>query len=371
MRKTLIAFLVACLCAADLSAQTLTKEAMNNFARFTQKPELSSLEKARKNIDDAYKTKKDSLSYKVNLIRGLVYSALAVADSTRKLSYVKDPIDEALYSMNRLKSPKDNYQHESEMKFIRKQLTRAWFIKARRAADQYNYQEAFKSYEWMDSLGTDKFAAKHNLAVLSERLGYSEKAIHYYSVLISDKKRALPEYYLALSNLYEQSRNSLKALSVIEEGRREFPGNRELLFKQLNTYADNGVYDMVSKHADEALEYMPTNVNLLYLAGFSSEMIGNREKAEGYYKQILSMEQNNYEGNYALGLLYLNTYLKDGRKNKEEKLLLNSKNYFLHAAEINPNAVNVLKSLEIIYTLTGNTNELSRVKNKLNQVILN
>lgn len=353
----------------SLRAQTLTKEAMNNFARYIQKPELSTLEKARKNIDEAYKTKKDSLSYRVNLIRGLVYSSLAYADSTRKLNYLKDPLAEALFALDKLKSPKLNNEHSPEIKFIRKQLSKAWLTKAKGATTNLNYTDAFTSYLWVDSLSADKYLARHNLAVLSERLGFTDKAIQYYSYLIRDKKRSLPDYYLTLSNLYEQTRNTSQAMSVIREGREVFPGNKDLLFKEINTYAENGSYETVCKLVDDAIEITPNNINLLYLAGFSFEMVGKIERAEEYYKKIISLEQNNYEGNYALGLLYLNSYLKS--KENNQNLLLNSKKYLVQAEEIDPNSVNVLKSLSILYAAIGNTTDLQRVKNKLSQIILN
>jgi tetratricopeptide (TPR) repeat protein len=202
--------------------------------------------------------------------------------------------------------------------------------------------------------------------VLSERLGYTDQAIKYYSFLISDKSRSLPEYYLTLSNLFDQTRNTNKALAVIAEGRKNFPKQKDLLFREINGYADNGSYEMVAKLVEQALELEPDNLSLIYLAGFSFESIGKRERAEKYYKDLLSLEENNYEGNYALGLLYLNTYLKSSEKNQLQ--LAESKKYLIQASEVNPNAENVLKSLAILYTITGNTTELKRVKNKLGQI---
>ena len=358
-----------CLCFQISKAQTPIKEATNNFARYTQKPELSTLEKAKKSIDGIYKTRKDSQSYRVNLTRALIYSSLAYADSNRKFSYVKDPIDEAHLSLEKLKNPKLNYTHESEINFIRKQLANAWLIKAKKATRAFNFNDAYTAYIWVDSLSKDKYLAKHNLAVLSEKLGYTDKAIEYYTFLISDQKRSLPDYYLALANLYEQTRNTTKALAVIQSGHKAFPGSKDLLFKELNAYADNGSYEMVSKLVDDALEYLPDNLDLLYLAGFSFEMIGKRDKAEEYYKKIISLEQNNYDGNYALGLLYLNSYLKSPDKKKQ--LLADSKFYLNMAGEINPNSVNVLKSLMFVYNLTGNSTEMQKIKSKLSQIILN
>ena len=362
-----ISIFVLCICLSlNLKAQTLTKEAANNFARYIQKGEVSFLEKARKNVDDAYKTRKDSSSYKVNLLRGLVYSSLATLDSTRKLKYAKDPLDEAMYALDKLKSPKQNEVNSGQIQYIHRQLSSSWLLKAKKASGVFNYTEAYNAYLMVDSFSVDKYFARHNLAVLSERLGYTENAIKYYKYLIGDKNRSLPEYYLALSNLYEQMRNSNQALAVIAEGRKSYPKQRDLLFKEINSYADNGSYDMVAKLIDKALELEPENLNLLYLAGFSFESIGKSERAEKYYKYLLSLEENNYEGNYSLGLLHLKTYIKSSEKDQEQ--LAASTKYLIRAAEVNPNAENVLKSLAMLYTITGNTTELKRVKNKLGQI---
>lgn len=354
------------MCCGGLSAQTLTKEAHNNFALYTQKGQFSFLEKARKNVDDAYKTRKDSLSYRVNLIRAMVYSSLAFADSTRKLQYKKDPIEETMFALSRLKNPRSNEEHEPQIKFTKKQLAAAWLRKAKIASQKLEYQAAYEAYLWVDSLSGDNFDVKHNLAFLSDKLGNQEKAIYYYSYLISDQKQSLPDYYLALSNLYELSRNSNKSLDVIQQGRKVFPSNKDLLFKEVNIYADNGDYDMVTKLATEALKFDSYNLNLLYLTGFAFQMTGKTDRAEQYYKEIISLEYNNYEGNYALGLLYLNLYLKNPGSGKD--LLALARRYLVLASEIDPNSINALKALAILYKETNNVVELQRVNNKLSQI---
>src|SRR5690554_4345978 len=70
-----------------LFGQSNLKEGTNNFALFTKTGEFKNLETARKHSDEAYKTAKDSTSYRNNLLRALVYSSLSVADSNRKLKY--------------------------------------------------------------------------------------------------------------------------------------------------------------------------------------------------------------------------------------------------------------------------------------------
>ena len=365
--KRAVLFIAAIVGTSSLFAQTPTKEAMNSFALYTSKREFSELEKARRNIDEAYKSRKDSLTYRNNLIRALVYSSLAFADSTRKLKYLKDPIDEAVSSLNRLKSSKQNYEHEPEIKFIRKQLAKAWLIKANRAANNLNYIQAYHSYLSVDSLDQNNFLVKYNIAVLSEKLGLIPQAIRYYEYLIKDKQRSQPDYYLALSNLYETVRNNSKSLEVLQEGRKVFPGNRDILFKEINIYIDNGSYASVEKLIGDALNLAPDNVSLNYVAGFAYDAMGKKSKAEEFYENVISLEQNSYEGHYALGLLYLDSYLKEN-DDKNRNL---SRKHLLRAGDINPNSVNVLKSLVVLYSHSGNTTELQKVNNKLKQFIFN
>ncbi len=350
-----------------VSGQTLTKEAMNSFALYTSRNNFSELEKARKNIDEAYKTRKDSMSYRNNLIRALVYSSLAYADSTRKLKYTHDPITEAVFSLNRLRNDKLNYDHEPEIKYIKRQLTKAWLLKANKASAAMNYAAAYQAYLSVDSLDSSNYLVIYNLAVLSERLGNSEAAASYYEKLIADKDKSQPDYYLALSNLYDGMRNSRRSLEVLEEGRKNFPGNRDILFKEINIYAESGAYAEIEKVIDDALKLDPDNVNLNYLAGFAYQSVGKKTKAEQFYKKVISVEQNSYEGHYALGLLYLDLFFKNPEKEEYED---QAKKHLRKAGEIDPNSVNVLKSLAMLYEKTGNMIELQKVNNKLKQFIL-
>ena len=108
---------------AETRAQTpITKDAMNNFAQYTSSKDIKKLENARKLIDDAYKTKSDSNTFKNNLIRTLVYSTLARVDSNLKYSYKKDPLEVALHSLNFINKSKSRDDALAEITYIEAQL---------------------------------------------------------------------------------------------------------------------------------------------------------------------------------------------------------------------------------------------------------
>jgi len=344
--------------------QSNIKEGNNNFARYTKSGDIKDLLEARKFADLAYKEKRDSTSYTNTLLKALVYSSLAVADSNRTQKYDKDPIDEAEFMLGRLTDKQLNYENEAQLIYLKKRLASAYLIKAHRALTNNKYDEAYNMFSKVN-LYNPEANTKHNLALLSERLGKNDEAIAIYNDFIKNKSQNKPSYILTLARLYLQKGDNNAAQNVLLKGREFFPTNKDILFDLLNLYAGNGAYDAVVALADEAIALEPESVNLNYLIGFAYEVTGNREKAEGYYKKTLVLDPDDYNSNYELGLLYLRDFVKD-TENLETQYV--AQEYLLKANEIDPNAVNALKSLAVLFDKSGNDIQLERVKNQLNQV---
>lgn len=352
---------------APLQAQTLiTKDALNSFAKYSVSKEIKDLETARKLIDDGYKTRSDSSAFKNNLIRGLVYSALARADSNLKLKYAKDPVEIALHSIKLVKSSKFASDADQEIAYMNGQLKRTYLYRANNAFRERRFNEALRYFTILDSLDRNTYSINHNLALLHQELGNYERSVFYYAKLISQKPK--PEYFLVLANLYESMGDENSAVNTLKSGSEAFPDNRDLVFKLINILTNRNDYREIIKFTERALNLDEFNINLNYLAGFSYEMTGNNLKAEEYYKSVLNINPNNYEGNYALGLLYLNLYLKDTSKNS---IMYISKYYLSKANEIDPNELKSLTSLSILYKHTGDKNELQKINNRINQLKLN
>jgi tetratricopeptide (TPR) repeat protein len=360
-------FSITLLFIAPVQGQTLvTKDAMNSLAKYSSSKELKDLESARKFIDEGYKTKADSNAFKNNLIRGLVYSTLARADSNLKLKYTKDPVDVALHSLQFLLSSKSALDAEQEIAYTNGQLKQVYLYRANTSFRERRFTDALKYFRILDSLDRDNYSISHNLALLHHELGEYDRSIFYYKKLISQKSK--PEYFLVLASLYESVGDENNALSTLESGSDAFPDNRDLVFKLLNILVNRNDYVEIAKFTERALKLDDSNINLTYLAGFSNEMIGNNQKAEEYYKAVLNINPNNYEGNYALGLLYLNMYLKDTTKSS---IMYVSKYYLSKANEIDPNELKSLTSLSILYKYTGDKDELQKINSRINQLKLN
>lgn len=348
-----------------LFGQSNLKEGTNNFALFTKSGDIKKLETARKFIDDAYKTPKDSMSYKNNLVRSLIYSSLAVADSNRKLKYSKDPIEEAKFSLSKLDDDDLNFENENQILYIHRKIALSHQINANRAMNNNNYQHAFDNYLQVDSFSNDEIDVKYNLAALAEKLDKNELAIKYYKEFMERQNQLKAEQFLTMSRLYAEGGYYNEEINTLLDGLALYPKNKDILFRIINLYSNQGTYDAVVPLIEEAIAIDPDRIELNYLAGYAYEVTGNKKKAEHYYKRVIALDRNNYNGNFELGLIYLKDYLNDPKTEYQEL----AQQYLLKANEINPSAVNALKALAILFEKSGNTFQYERVQNQLNKDI--
>jgi len=361
-----VAFLLAGV--LPVAAQSNLKEGNNNFALYSKSKDFKHLEAARKFADEAFKTKRDSVSFRNNLLRGLVYSTLAVVDSNRTQKYNADPTDVALTALKRLGNNKQlSYEYQSEVDYIRRTLANAYLIKANRAVAKANYEEAWHQYSKVDSISGSAIDVKHNLAVLSTKIGSEDEAIKRYSGFIKQRETSSPVYILELAELYEEKNDDRAMLNTLLTGREQFPDNKEILFKLINVYMGKEAYSAIVPLVDQAIALEPENISLNYIAGYANEMEGNTETAKKYYENVIRLDANNFEGNFELGLLYLREFIANPADEEKQN---KAQEYLLKANQIKPYEVNALKSLAVLYDETGDIIQLERVNNILNQLTI-
>ncbi|WP_036602967.1 tetratricopeptide repeat protein [Olivibacter sitiensis] len=366
-----IRFILVCslsLIAASTFGQSNLKEGNNNFALFSSSGDIKYLIEARKFADLAFKERRDSLNYNNNLLRALVYSTLAYVDSNRTQKYEKDPINEGLYMLNRLRDDNLNHENQPKIAYAYNKLAGAYLMQANRELKNNKFNEALKSFKMVDSLSKGEINVKHNIAVLNEKTNDNQNAIRSYQAFLRSKNTSKPEYILTLANLYINASDLNAAKNTLLTGLDYFPDNKDILFDLMNLYASTGNYESIIPLIPNAMSKDPKNLNLNYLAGFSYEMVGNKTEAEKYYKNAIEIKPTDYSSNYELGLLYLKDFVAD-TDNLEKQY--KAQEYLLKANEIDPNAINALKSLSVLFAKAGNYEQLDRVNNQLNQITSN
>ena len=366
MAVTTAAILLA-VSASPVIAQSNLKEGNNSFARYMQSKDIKQLEAARKFADDAFKTKRDSTNFRNILLRGLVYSTLAVVDSNRTQKYATDPNDIALSALKRLTNHSVDFEYEPQIDYIQRSLAKAYLIKANRAVANANYEEAFHQYQKVDSISGKTIDVKHNLAILSSKVGNEDEAINRYKTFTAQTETSSPTYILELAELYKKRGDNREMLNTLLIGRQQFPGSKEILFTLINTYMANDAYAGIVPLADEAIAHEPENVSLNYIAGFANEMEGNNDAAKNYYEKVISLDANNFEGNLELGLLYLKEYIA---RPDDVEVQNKAQEHLLKANQIQPSEINTLKSLAVLYEQSGNVIQQERVNNILDQLTI-
>lgn len=364
--RALLTSLILSATSLTVVAQSNIKEGNNSFALYTQTGDIKNLENARKFSDAAFKTRKDSTSVRNNVLRGLVYSSFAVADSTRKQKYTIDPIDESLNALKLIDKKKAYRNFPVEVDYIKQNLATALIYKSNTELKNNKFDEAYKGFLKVDSLGFKNADLKFNLATLAVSSKRYPDAIKYYNELIKQDSKK-PQYYLELASVYEKIGTKQDELNTLTAGRLEFPQNKDILFKLIDIYAKNESYDAILTIIDEAIKLEPENVELNYLAGYAYEDAKDIRNAKQYYNKVLRLDANNYPSNLALGLIYLKDFLKS--KSDEDKQYAQA--YLLKANEIKPYDVNALKALSTYYNAIEDFVQLDRVNILLNQLTVN
>jgi tetratricopeptide (TPR) repeat protein len=154
-------------------------------------------------------------------------------------------------------------------------------------------------------------------------------------------------------------------LNVLEKGHAIFPENKQILFRLIDVYSANNSYDAILNVIADAIRLEPENVELNYIAGYSYENANDIKRAKEYYNNVLRLDPNNYESNLALGLINLETLLKEPSNQDIQELTIE---YLLKANEIKPYDVNALKALAKYYKLIDDASQLDRVNLLLNQL---
>lgn len=344
-------------------AQSNYKESSNAFAFYTQTGDIKNLENAKKFIDATYTSRRDSSNSKINVLRSMIYSSLAYADSARTIQSDKDPIIVTYNALGKIKD-RNLSEYQSEIKYVKQNLAAAHIYNANKAIEKQDYAGAYESYNKIKQLNIANYNVTYNLALLAAQTENFEAAVNYYKEVLKQPD-PVPEYFLELSEIYRKLDDKQAELNTLQTARTLFPESKPVLMNLIQIFAKNNEYKAIVPIVDEAIKYEPENIELNYLAGYANETVGNKEIAKRYYEQVRQLNNNNYEANLALGLIYLNEFLINENNSEAQ---YQAQNLLLKANEIKPYDVNALKSLSLFYEKSGDMMQLDRVKLLLNQL---
>lgn len=124
------------------------------------------------------------------------------------------------------------------------------------------------------------------------------------------------DVYLVLSQIYGKQKKADQQLAIITEGKKKFPGDKNMSAAELNYYIENGKQDEMIAKLEEAVTAEPTNPSLSYNLGIIYKDMANNpnvkdadayfDKAEKSFSKSMELAPDNANYSYEIGAMYFN-----------------------------------------------------------------
>jgi Tfp pilus assembly protein PilF len=339
--------------------------------------------KAKEPIDEAVQHDKTVTDDKTWLYRGQIYTGLAMGDypEINKAEAVKTAIQSFEKSM------------ELDVKEKWKQENMAGIAQAQNLAvnlgiQAYNESQFDKARdlflvgdEAAANLGVVDTLAIYNAGLAAEQAGDPETALAQYRKAIEIEYLG-PKMYLYTANLLQKQNDDEAYLALIQEGRKKYPEDADLIVYELNYYLKNQKFEEAENNLLLALKKEPDNKQLHFSLGVVYDQLGKKDQAAEAYKKAIEIDPEYFDAVYNLGALYFNqgvemnnaaNEIQDNKKyeaarNEAKEVFKKALPHLEKAHELDPNDVGAIASLQQLYALLGQNDKYQEMKDKLENV---
>lgn len=317
---------------------------------------------------------------------------------------VPDALDIAFEAYNKARTIDDKEKLKSDIAAKLKVVGAEYFNTGITFYQQNNYNKAMADFQKTIAISQENHVidtlANYGEALCLEKMAatdksYLDQAIAKYQYLVDLKMKEV-SVYASLANLYKDKGDLEKGSEIINEGKKVFPGNTDLVITEANMYISTNNHAKAVNSLMVAKEKEPNNVSVLYAIGVTYDLLKNdtklsAEEREKYfeeavkaYKETIAVDPNFFDALFNLGALYFNkggelineaNKLPINETAKYDKMInegndnLNLALPFLEKCEVlQPKDKNTLISLKEIYTRLKVIDKLAAVNEKLNNL---
>jgi clan AA aspartic protease (TIGR02281 family) len=382
MKKQLLAF--GLLFSSLAYAQN---DAVTNAFFFNKDGEL---DKAKVEIDKAAVHEKTSGKAKTWYFRGMIYENILVSAKPQFAGLAPDAGKQAYESYAKamsLSSKGEEYFDQSQSR-----INNLWGSFLNDGVKKYEAKDfagSITSYELAQTIKPSDTIAFVYALYSAESLKDYEKCKTFTFKLFSMGKQQ-PFMYLSLARQARMATKNQEALGHVEDGRKVYPADKDLANEELELYFVLGRGNEAKSKIEEAIKMDSTRADLYSILGnmYDQESLNEKRpkkdrdaskaKALLSYKKALSLDPNNLESCFNLGVYYfnrgaeilkkvnqldINTYQKSGKKMEgdalsEFKLALP---YFESAYLLKPKDEGVINSLKNTYERIGRSSDAEKV----------
>ncbi len=276
------------------------------------------LNEAKTAINEAANNSQTMTMAKTWVYRGQIYYAIAI-DTTGKYNE-PDALSISLESFK--KGAELDTKKEFQQEIIQG-MEGISFLNFNRGVIPYNnkeYEKALKhfsavsdAYEFLNknyNLGIVDTTSMFYGAYAATGCKKYDVALAMYNKLLNNNFKK-PEIYQGLEVIALANKDTAQALTYIEQGRKMFPDNNQLMFDELNIYlAQNKTQEVLDK-LKEAIAKNPSSVELNYVLGNKYDSnLKDTANAIFYYEQALKIKPDFFDALYSAGAMYYNQAVK-------------------------------------------------------------
>ena len=392
MKKLCLTFILSWLVGFVSYSQKSNLVKADNYRKYDQ------LDNAKDAIDEATLNEQTRIMDKTWYYRGLIYHALY---NHATYGYLCDHcLDTAYSAYMKANEISPSGEWASDISSVRlPYLSRDFFDRGVKEFNKGKYIDAMNSFEKVQKITPGDTSSLRNAAYSAEKAKNYEKAKEYYGRLVSMKYHDA-NIYMALSNIYKQLNDTTRALIAVQDGRKVFPDDMNLILAEINILLSLGRNSEAIEALESAVKRDSKNPTLYLALGSTYDKVANPKdangkdlvrpinygemmvKAEQTYQHGLEVSPNNFELNYNLGAIFYNqaaemnnaaNNLKSVAEYDKAKLRYVSKfqdaqPYLEKALDISPNDRSTLLSLKELYSKTNQMDKYNRVKSILDNM---
>ncbi len=119
-----------------------------------------------------------------------------------------------------------------------------------------------------------------------------------------------PYLYVFANESYKDVGDTLAGLEVLKKGFLKYPDNQSIQIELINYYLLRGQGEKALEYLQIAKDSDPTNISFLFAEGTIYDKLGKTDEAIKSYKNCLDINQNYYNANYNLSIVYYNMAVK-------------------------------------------------------------
>lgn len=343
--------------------------------------------KAKENIEDALKDDAMQTWPKAWLVKGNIYKSIFELREINPALFNSTPntLDIAKEAYLKAYEVEANPKKKKDAKDGLDAVGTYYYNEGIAAFSNSNWEVAYDNFintlevsEFMtNNQMTEKIDTQAYFVVMLSAFNFTkyDDAIRAGEKLLSlnDNREVI---YTVLIDSYKQAGEKDKYEKAIAQGRKLYPNNIEILFKEINLYLENDEIDILEEKLKEAIQLDAKNPSLYQALANVYDKKGKEEEAFQMYDKAIEVKPDYFEAYYNKAILYFNKAMEIVEKmneendNKKYELLKTKREALLKdktlpllekAYQLAPKDENVIKALKEVYARLEMFDEMKKL----------